>query len=293
MIRSPPTKQSADEFLSGLSRLQTFHLYTRLVGLPVRLHSTDGLFTGSGVLSSIEGRKTRIYTATHNMQIATRRKNDPIDDAMATAFKNNVQVWPSTHWIAQWDKLFLGRKKEGVISEVEYDDSAAQSATGNDLCRITVDDPLFAKNVRTILSACSYPEREHKSFLPRLERWQVRDLMLGRQTMYGFQSIQAGFGRISKNPLAGIGTLQHRLVTYQGADLIDTNEGHTNVVLLNASDTDSTWEGDSGGPLFALHVLQKKLYLVGVALGSNYYANRTEDNEDAAITNNAVTWAPL
>jgi hypothetical protein len=43
----------------------------------------------------------------------------------------------------------------------------------------------------------------------------------------------------------------------------------------------------------SFHAVQKKLYLMGVALGSNFYADRTENDEAAAIENNAVTWAPL
>jgi hypothetical protein len=291
MILSDEAKRAASDYVNGLNQGQTVALYLRLSGLPVKLRSTNGAFNASGVIAGVYGKKTWIYTATHNLRVHAAR-DEAVDDLMKTSFKNNVRVWPSTFWNAKWDKRFLGRTKEASIKTIEHDASAADSETGNDVCKLTIEDGNFAKNVREMLKDCAILEKDFRTALPVLGAGQLSKLLRNTGDMYGYTLVQVGFGKISKAALAQVGDLQFRVATVQHNARIDTDDGYTNVVLLNASDTASTWEGDSGGPLFAVSSVASRLYLVGVNLGSNFYADRTVDDANAPVTNNAVTHIP-
>ncbi len=70
-----------------------------------------------------------------------------------------------------------------------------------------------------------------------------------------------------------------------------------NLIAVNANNTTSTGPGDSGGPLFALKTSDlRKLYLVGVTTGANYFSdpayrsNPASAPRDTTLSNNVSTF---
>ena len=97
--------------------------------------------------------------------------------------------------------------------------------------------------------------------------------------------VQLGYGKTKKDSMDE-GSLQLKTAGVKG--FLNTEHGGLkNLILLDADDTWTTWEGDWGGPLFAIE--KGKIALLGVTTGSNYYTNKTDDDDDSTIENNAVT----
>jgi hypothetical protein len=51
----------------------------------------------------------------------------------------------------------------------------------------------------------------------------------------------------------------------------------------------TTARGDSGGPVFALVPTGVRSFLVGLTLGANFYGNRTDNDPNSPVDNNAFS----
>ncbi|WP_224364369.1 hypothetical protein [Hyalangium versicolor] len=257
-------------------------------GLTVKL--STGAFTGSGVVYRVEGQRVFIRTAAHNIQIQTGRNDDKITFEMVKTFRANVRV------------VLTPPGKEPISVSINGVSYSTATATGWDACSLMVSNLAFAGAVTKILA--DYKGLLQKGKAPPWKKknqspWEslslanLKKLIKSQDPMKGYTLLQAGYGKTTKASISSGGPLQFRKTKAKAADpdasyLASTSEEFQQVLLLDASDTNTTLPGDSGGPLFAVHPKLEQVFLLGVTLGANFYAG--DESDDGPVVNNAVTF---
>lgn len=283
MLRSNEVKVAATNYVTALP--PTFNKLVKQ--LPVMLKA--GAFTGSGVIASRLDDRVLVITAKHNIKINYKRHRQNVDGVMdaTTYFKRGMQV---KVWYTDPHDAERNESAEAGIDEIVFFDNTVDLGKGYDVIGLVIKDEEFLAVTDKILSLASVWGGKRKRIFPLV--MDTGELCGNSGEMVDAYLLQVGFGKTQKNAMDAGGTLQHRatknvrnLVTY----LAEDHSGSSQMVVYAATDTNSTWEGDSGGPCFVISRDKKKLWLLGVNLGSNFYANKTDDEDDSLIENNAVT----
>ena len=273
-------KRQAQEAFARLPQAQRDNMQLSSVRL------TNGQFTGSGVLVIDSDNIPGIITAKHNLYI-NAGVPEPIDwdptqvADMVVRFLNNLAVG--------YGPLNNGNptQTQNLQCTEETCNSDIEFRNGNG----SWDYDLMFISFKENLPLVNYI-KENDSH--RIKYNTDTDRPFYKSNMVNRSVFVAGFGNVL-NEQGQQTTLSHpfQVRTSTVASLEEAVMRHQNpdafnidVLLVGASNSTSTAEGDSGGPMFTVN--SGKVYLLGATLGSNFRPN--EMPPDEPIINNASTY---
>jgi hypothetical protein len=301
MYNSPRAIELTEDWIHR--KLPADH-FALLRHLTVRLHApamgtgkASNAFTGTGVIVRLDGDRTYVVTAKHNLHVAGRGALVPIERYRET-FVEKVRVeFTPPAGDAVW----------GRIDQVDLaDDDIANQ--GYDVAVARVGDPAFARAVRVFADPATGPgaftsdewKAGGRSILQLQDARTARSVLLDGKAFAGpridvegdHRILQFGHGRAApgETPFA----FAYRAFPVAGLKnprYIDQTRDHYQAVFVfdTTSQISTTYEGDSGGPTFAIDKDGASSFLVGATLGANYYADRIDDDPASPIANNAST----
>ncbi|MCY1041915.1 hypothetical protein OV208_11375 [Corallococcus sp. bb12-1] len=273
-----------------------------MTSLTVRL--TLGAFTGTGVVYARYRDRVLIATARHNIEIAAALGNF---QAKVRAFRDNVLI-----------------RLPGAPADVHPTTVIAPAQGAGsvyDVAVLLVRDAAFVAQVRAVVTARIGPFAEGPVW-KLFRQWQGLESFTALGNLGGwwpdhdnevinnetfryragdrYHLLQVGYGRTVANNANTAGNLQTRhmnmctpwstIETSIDQSFPDEDEeepGFKSLLILRASNAESTLPGDSGGPLFLLNTWNSDIHLLGTTLGSNFYEDRVDNGDDTH--NNATT----
>jgi hypothetical protein len=271
MIVNEVAKKESDEIFSEFFQ----DVKAKINNASVMLQSKDERFTASGVIYRADETVSSVFIATakHNLWVMAGMEAPPDWDSQdrrnaENNFKSNIQVF------------YENKENTANVSDISY--------FGYDcweydimLLEITDADFLIFASQNCVLT------NEYYTFFANSNNFKRNNTTVSMmQTGYGASQ--------TENAENHMGNFAYRL-TYMQCEGItqnvktgfDVQEFYNEVYILDASDSNTTWVGDSGGPLFAVKD-QNSLFLVGITLGSNYFPDKVI-NKDIPVLNNAAT----
>jgi hypothetical protein len=279
--------------------------YSLLRHLTVRLHSpslgrgaADASFTATGVIVRVDGDRTYVITAKHNLHVAGRPARVPDEQLRANfAEKVRVEFTPPD-----------GNPLWGRIDDVDLPDGNVANR-GYDVAVARVSDAAFARAVRGFADPAAGPgrfaseewKRGGSSILELRDARTARSVLLNGKPYPNAPRIddegdhvilQFGHGRATAGQTPFV--FDYRAFPVSGLKnprFIDETHDHYQAVFTfdTTGDRTTTHEGDSGGPTFALTPDGGTSFLVGATLGENYYGDRTDNDPASPTDNNAFT----
>jgi hypothetical protein len=282
--------------------------FTLLRHLTVRLYGSakggkgakGGVFQGSGVVLGVNGDQVFVLTAKHNLHTAGQPGNVRADQ-LVNNFKANVKAYVTPAGGAQ--------EVSGAIDDVTFPVGTVAN-TGYDVALLRVRSADCAGAVRDLAP----PNSARAPFTPagwrqngsgRIVEWRALDVARGvlmngtpyrgdhRADQENHLLLQFGYGKI------GAGADDAFRFGYRALKAADlgnpaymdaSHDGAVDVFVFDAtSQTTTTYEGDSGGPIFAIPPDGASSFLLAVTLGANVYADRTDNNPQSKTVNNANT----
>jgi hypothetical protein len=300
MYVSDPFTQYTNTFVAtmGADHLALLrHLTVRLHASALGKGDASVAFTGTGAIVRLEGSRSYVITAKHNLHVAGAGAKVPVEQYLAT-FQEKVRVELTTR---------EGAVVWGSIDDIDLaDDNIANQ--GYDVAVLRVDDAAFATAVRGIASpggavspfAAEDWRNGGSTIFELSDAWTARSVLLNGQklgtypavpTNAGYVLLQFGYGRATKTGVFGFGRRAFPVGGLKGQAFIERTHDQFQSVFVFSTDEarTTTWEGDSGGPTFAVHKNGQSSFLVGATLGANYYEGRTDDDAASPIDNNAFT----
>ncbi len=297
MIRSATTVTQTGLFTAARNADSTY-----MTNLTVRL--TLGGFTGTGVVYARHRDRVLIATARHNIELATVLGNF---QTKVRAFREGVLI------------RLPGAPED--VHPATVITPAGGGGTVYDVAVLMVRNAGFVARVREVVSARLGAFAEGPVW-ELFRRWQGLDSFLGLDNLGGwwpapdnelindetfryrgtdrYHLFQVGYGRTVADNEHTAGNLQTRHMNMntpwstivKGLDQSFAaggggQPGFRDLLILRASDAESTLPGDSGGPLFLLNTWTGDIHLLGVTLGSNFYDDHVDD--DDGNRNNAIT----
>lgn len=269
---------------------------TLLRHLTVKLTGTvsNASFTGSGVILRIDKPKTvYLLTAKHNLHVAGGQRTGT---TLTDYFKDKIEV----EFTSPQDQA-----TRAGIKSIDVLDSDTRNR-GYDLMSLEVEDLNFYRAVSKFLAPAAKTVVRHFAS----HAWQggsssriidVLDLADAREAL-GVGASYFRDPRFERCVLLQLGWgLDHsnrhsfeyralRVVRLESRTYLQTtHESFEDVYTFATDDGDTTREGDSGGPIFALDERGRHAWLVGITLGANFYANKSDPPNNTTIYNNAFS----
>ncbi len=269
------------------------HLTVRLHGPSATRGRQSGNFTGTGVIVRVEDDVTHVLTAKHNLYVAGKPQG--AYDEQVAHFTSKIKV--------EFTALD-GTARDAAIGQVDLPDGNTTNS-GYDVAVLRVRDAALAGAVRDLAgpdtsrrpftsadwqgngpSILELPDRERARQVlasGKLYRGPVQDQYVNHGLL------QFGHGRTT--PKGDQYALRHRALRIDKltqAGYIDrTKDGSEDAFVFHTTDQDtSTAEGDSGGPVYAIHPSGTPSFLIGLTMGANFYVDHVA-RDDAPTDNNA------
>lgn len=261
-----------------------------------------GAFTGSGVVFRIDltAGQTYILTAKHNLHIAAKR---------AALDRGGLEGYFRTKVGVVVEGTEGTSRKKYPIAAISFPDGS-DADYRYDVCLLRIDSAELTREVNRILGVGfrgEFASTKARSGLWRDLRdkqiWDVLTNDVARRVLTnafgyrGYTLLQFGYGKngpsamashvfakrtISIEPPRGSARVVHSYLPV-------THEKYQDVFVFPGSDENTGAPGDSGGPVFALDPTLTKAFLIGLHLGANFYADKTDNNPNSATVNNAFT----
>ncbi len=268
---------------------------------------TDGAqFTGSGVIIALSIRSTSrtmiVATAAHNIRVFIQ--------SLSTARK--LEIWGVPQ--AELTLDVMNARKQQAIDAFIAGASIHYTAVNmigdanvliNGQAAITrVLLPDWKYDVCLLYAEVPTTQLPKYSAVRRMLEVQeasvlFQELLYKGKLPVSYRLLQAGYGRTNPANVFSAGNLNFKVSEFENDDgrAASYYDGLTgtcdDVLKLSSTAAWTSLPGDSGGPLFAVHLQTGKFYPIGVALGSDV---TTDADEDAAWAthadgahNNAVT----
>jgi hypothetical protein len=292
------------------AEMYTGHL-DLLRGSVVELTGTirdNQVFTGTGVVCRVDSDKAFILTATHNLHIASAGNRNTGE--YVSYFKEKVVAKLPVRPGFDAPVAGLNAKIEdvsfpmGTVASPGYDvalltvtrqRSRGFHAVATDL--ITPGGP----EVRFLYASTAWRNHRQngdpqKPFLDLPALADAKCILRNGADPHsdyvdadlaGWLLLQFGCGK---------GDTDHNARTQRGMKvaglrnkcfIADTHEHFVDVFTFDTDDTNTSRQGDSGGPIFAVSPDGTRSYLIGVNLGANFYADKSDDSD--ATKNNAFS----
>jgi len=279
-------------------------LFALMRGLTVKI--TCNAFTGTGLVLGVKQQDTLILTAKHNVSMAI----DQYSEKTVGKFLKKAEVslvagqagLDSEHGLLRGRVSYRAPVPTAVTSKVAAvapKDEDTIMGNGYDVAVLRVKDAQFSTRVNNFLKqgfvGMFTPFRSKGPFWEAFQdsRGANLDTFLydyNGSASRGYHFFQFGHGKVGKNDYDDYDFRFRALpvdTLRSGLTMMDTtHEGFKNVLSFPSTDDNSGWSGDSGGPLFVTDPYGSA-YLLGVYLGSNFYANKESDEDD--VDNNALS----
>jgi hypothetical protein len=271
------------------------HLTVQLRGVLARTRGES--FTGTGVIVRLDGDRTYVLTAKHNLHVAGSSAR--IAEAqLAEYFRScvNVVFTPPA-----------GAVVSGTIDLIDLPDGITADR-GYDVALLRVTDRAFAAAVRalappggvtTMFSASPDWAKAGQTILEIRSRVDARRVVTNGRPFDRLEDpdaenhvlLQFGCGLVARAGTYGFDWRALRINQLGHPAFLDaTHEGYQDVFVFDATEAGTTTAmGDSGGPVFALAPTGVRSFLVGLTLGANFYGNRTDNDKNGPVANNAFT----
>jgi hypothetical protein len=260
-----------------------------------------GQFTGSGVIFfAAQQGPAYVITAKHNLYIFSNNKANFKDFTPANLTNGFTAVVQIQYQLDANAKP----QRSAAIQAVSFMEGADQT-WDNDIMVRSSNDANFITYVgnNAIITPNNIPLYTKKF-----------NSLLAKKT---YSYLQAGYGQNfdpdilgvkQKDSPANLGKFQCRFADPQSDTIVEhvyetskeknkyvARRTFSNALLLSAKNANSSGEGDSGGPLFAIaQKSTKDLYLIGITTGANLVTGpNVEPLPDTGIKNNVVTCVNL
>lgn len=272
-----------------------------LRGLTVRLHGMVGpgnrsSFTGSGFILRVDSPNVYVITAKHNLHVAATGMNKR-GAALRDYFMQKIQV--------EFIRI-NGQAVQGAITAILFPDNTADDEH-YDVAILRVQDMAYAQHVATFMApsrsimclfaAPGWQKKQDGWIVEVFSKADAQEVLANGVSPYhlegveypdarkNYSLVQFGWGldnqrnHTFRERVLPIASMTNR--TY----LPTTHEGYEDVFTFDTDGDNTTQPGDSGGPIFALDATGTHSWLIGVALGANYYSNKSDNTN--SIKNNA------
>jgi hypothetical protein len=267
---------------------------------------TGSGFTGSGVILAKDPVKQKFYvlTAKHNLLKAAQKAHSGIvnpgawqaqaKDAntatLVTYFKTKVQVQYRGVNLEQLDtdKNPTPVNPARAIAEIKMMDD-----WGYDVCQLEVD---YTKATTPRALVLGFGPNEGEKFKGLVKEQSqflttLPALLSSKNQVDGirkYQFLQVGYGVPDRKiaPPDFTGTIDKykikatEFTTHATRTVYDSSVGtYTDTFQLNSDENNTTYVGDSGGPLFGVELgaTGATVYLLGVTLGSDYFLRQSDE----------------
>ncbi|EYF05034.1 hypothetical protein [Chondromyces apiculatus] len=260
----------------------------------------SGSFTGSGVVFRIDlaAGRTYVLTAKHNLHIAAKRANLG-SSGLSAYFRTKVRV--KVPGISSQEYAIAGITLcDGSDADFRYDvclvqvDSMPLARAVNDFLRVGFRGEFASAKAR---SGGLGGDPQDKQIWDVLTNDAAQRVLGNKYGYKDYTLLQFGFGKIEAGDMASYGFRKRAISLKPEGNVARvvreyiprTHEGYQDVFVFPGTDTSTGAPGDSGGPVFALDATRTKSFLLGLHLGANFYANRTDNNPSSTTVNNAFT----
>jgi hypothetical protein len=298
MWSSAVIQGATDQWVGDMDPSHVALLRLLTVELNGVLEQTRGeTFIGTGVIVRLDGDRIYVLTAKHNLHVAgstARIAEARLADYFRTCVR--VRFTPPE-----------GAVVSGTIDLIDLPDGVTADR-GYDVAVLRVTDRAFAGAVRALappggvtamFSASTDWTQAGQTILEVRSRDDARRVLtngrpFGRLEDPGAENhvlLQFGHGHVSRSGAYGFARRALRINQLANPTFLDTtHEGYQDVFVFDTTEASSTTaKGDSGGPVFALVPTGVRSFLVGLTLGANFYGNRTDNNPNSPVDNNAFT----
>jgi len=304
------------DFEDRLDKLSTAlsgqaNLLQKLQNVSVMLKG--GGFTASGVILYATGGEAWVVTAKHNLWVRADEKAPPDwEDSLKDDFITNVKIYYD-------DPMTFGDSPgtSADLTDIEIVNSGSSFSWDYDVIILKSTDATMVAFATTNQlydpTTFTFGERSYlytaSKYLNKTQRTSTHNFIKFIQTGYGKTTDTLGTIKKTRIPVETAGgnrfeRLQYRFIQPKANSVTSvfdereeeegTYDEYKTAVQIDADANDSTWSGDSGGPLFIV-VYDKsasswKLYLIGITTGSDMATSEEEcPSEGVLVENNIVT----
>lgn len=285
-------------------------LRAKLLNAVVHIDFNNKMGTGSGVILNADSATNKAYVLTAKHLLYIFDGSDPAAkkpaDITNSTFINKLKIYYAP------TALQNAGASGAVVSAVDYTGSDDQTWE-NDIIVLEINDAAFHTHVTNNRFLPADVLGTYAPLLKAKKGTFVCDILDKTKFIY----LQVGYGSGRDKDVKATsgyeelkGKIQCRWPQPEAkspsasAFEVDKNAGKVkstnyNLCFLTADDTNSTGEGDSGGPLFALPLMMNQrttFYLVGVTTGANYLTEQKYKNDpstapgDDKLYNNVITY---
>jgi hypothetical protein len=308
-VTVPGERTKATSFFNDNTKIPAA-LRTSLMNATVQIDFSNNQGIGSGVILNADpdSNKAYVLTAKHLLYIFNggKQAGTKPSDIATQAFINKLRI----HYAPT--ALPGVAPSTAAVSAINYTGSSDQT-WDYDIMVLEIDDQGFHTHVSDNGFLQDPVLATYTPLLKPKKNTTVCDILDKTKYIY----LQMGYGSGRDKDVAATssyeelkGKLQCRLTEpsakspLPSAFEVDQKAGkvsstNNNVCFLPADITNSTGEGDSGGPLFAIPLMQNlrtNFYLVGTSTGANYLSEQKyKDNPasapgDDTLFNNVITY---
>lgn len=298
MLMTQQVQAASDQKFNGLPQA----LRQQLLNSAVKLRDTQNRFLGSGVILSHDPTtgETKILTAKHLLYVLAGKTDPPTwDPALLTAFQQQVSIYYDTNMTFNRDPA-----QNATISSVTELNQGTPDDWTYDLMILTSVDANLAQFAMTNF-AYTKPEGRDFNYVLNATMYLDKTNQIFMQIGYGMATETAENVQKTKMPLGAAGTNQSKRLQYrfpqptakaitphynQRSDNKSLYALYRDGIELTADATDSSAEGDSGGPLFVIIPATGKYYLIGITAGADMAASEIPCPSGGALrVNNIAT----